>query len=347
MKIIIVGNLGYIGPSVTERLRSTFPNAELIGFDIGYFAHCLSNASSLPELKLNRQIFGDVRLFPEELLKGVDAVIDLAAISNDPMGKQFEEITMDVNYRAAVRLAEMCKRNGVKNFVFASSCSVYGTAGNAPKKEGDELNPLTAYARSKAAAEKDLQPLADESFTVTCFRFATACGCTSRLRLDLVLNDFVAGGMANKRIDILSDGSPWRPLIDTKDMARAFEWGVVRKPERGGPFLVVNAGSNEWNYQIKPLAEAVAAQMPGVGVSVNQDAEPDKRSYQVSFDLYGQLAPDYQPMHDLKETICEMKDHLEAMDFSDSNFRDSQYIRLKSLQGLCDTGLLNGNLEWI
>jgi nucleoside-diphosphate-sugar epimerase len=347
MKILIAGNLGYIGPSLTEQLRGSFPNAELIGFDIGYFAHNLSNAAILPEVRLDQQIFGDIRNFPEELLTDVDAVVDLAAISNDPMGKEFEEVTMEVNYRAAVRLAEMCKRKGVKNFAFASSCSVYGTAGGAPKKEGDELNPLTAYARSKAAAEKELRPLADEDFTVTCFRFATACGFTSRLRLDLVLNDFVAGGMINRHIDILSDGTPWRPLIDTKDMARALEWGVVRTPETGGPFLVVNGGSNEWNFQIRPLAEAVAAQMPGVKVSVNQDAEPDKRTYQINFDLFEQLAPDYQPMYDLKQTICEMRNHLEVMEFHDSNFRDSEYIRLKSLRHLCETGLLNGNLEWI
>jgi nucleoside-diphosphate-sugar epimerase len=347
MKILVAGNLGYIGPSLTEQLRDSFPDAELIGFDIGYFAHSLTDAACLPEVRLDRQVFGDVRKFPEELLDGVDAVVDLAAISNDPMGKQFEDITMDVNYRAAVRLAEMCKRNGVKNFVFASSCSVYGTAGDAPKREEDELNPLTAYARSKAAAEKDLQPLADAGFTVSCFRFATACGFSSRLRLDLVLNDFVAGGMINRHIDILSDGTPWRPLIDTKDMARALEWGVVRKPESGGPFLVANAGSNEWNFQIKPLAEAVAAQMPGVEVSVNRDAEPDKRSYRVNFDLYEQLAPDHQPLYDLKQTICEMRNHLEKMDFRDPDFRNSPYIRLKALRKLCETGLLNNNLEWI
>jgi nucleoside-diphosphate-sugar epimerase len=332
---------------VTKQFRSSFPEAELCGFDIGYYAHCLSNASSIPEKYLNRQIFGDIRSFPEELLEGVDAVVDLAAISNDPMGKQFEEITMEVNYRSAVRLAEMCKRNGVKNFVFASSCSVYGSEGQHAKKETDELNPLTAYARSKIAAERALEPLAGEGFTVTCFRFATACGFSSRLRLDLVLNDFAAGGMVNKHIDILSDGSPWRPLINAKDMARAFEWGVIRKPEQGGDFLTVNAGSNEWNYQIKPLAEAVAAQMPGVGVSVNEDAEPDKRSYQINFDRFRELAPDHQPLYGLEETICDMRDNLEAMGFDDSNFRESQFIRLKTLVRHREQGRLNDNLEWI
>ncbi len=347
MKIIIVGNLGYIGPSVVDRFRATFPGSELVGFDIGYFAHSLSNAACLPEIKLNRQVFGDVRQFPEALLDGADAVVDLAAISNDPMGNEFEEVTMDVNYRAAIRLAEMCKRKGVKNFVYASSCSMYGAASEFPKKENDDLNPLTAYARSKVAAEKDLEALADDRFTVTCLRFATACGFTSRLRLDLVLNDFVAGALVNKEIGILSDGTPWRPMINTKDMARAFEWGVLRRPEQGGTFLAVNTGCNEWNMQVKPLAEAVALQVPGATVSVNPDAVPDKRSYRVNFDLFKKLAPDHQPVWNLEDTICEVKDNLVAMGFNDPDFRQSQFIRLKVLARHRAEGRLNNNLEWI
>jgi nucleoside-diphosphate-sugar epimerase len=347
MRIIIVGNLGYIGPSVSARFRSSFPDAEIIGFDIGYFAHSLSNAAFLPEIKLNRQIFGDIRTFPEDLLQGVDAVVDLAAISNDPMGNRFEEVTMDVNYRAAVRLAEMCKRNGVAKFVYASSCSMYGEASEYPKKEEDELNPLTAYARSKVAAEKALEPLAGDGFTVTCLRFATACGFTSRLRLDLVLNDFVAGALVNKEIGILSDGTPWRPMINTKDMARAFEWGVLRDPENGGGFLAVNTGCNEWNNQIKPLADAVAVQIPGASVSTNPDAPPDRRSYRVNFDRYKQLAPDHQPAWNLEDTISDLKTNLEAMEFNDPDFRQSQFIRLKVLARHMAEGRLNEKLEWI
>ena len=347
MKIIIVGNLGYIGPSVTERFRANFPGAELIGFDIGYFAHSLSNVSCLPEVMLDQQVFGDIRKFPEALLEGVDAVVDLAAISNDPMGKQFEEVTMDVNYRAAVGLAKMCKRNGVKKFVYASSCSMYGEASEYAKKEDDELNPLTAYARSKVAAEKELEPLAGDGFTITCLRFATACGFTGRMRLDLVLNDFVAGALVNNEIGILSDGTPWRPMINTKDMARAFEWGVLRKPEQGGEFVAVNTGCNEWNNQIKPLADAVAAQITGAAVSVNPDAPPDRRSYRVNFDLFKELAPDHQPACDLQSTIAEIKDGLDGMEFNDPNFRESLFIRLKVLARLREQGLLDDNLEWI
>jgi nucleoside-diphosphate-sugar epimerase len=347
MKIIIAGNMGYIGPSVTNQLRKTFPAAQLIGFDIGYFTHCLSNADFLPEVKLNMQVFGDIRKFPEALLEGVDAVVDLAAISNDPMGNKFEEITLDVNYRAAVELAKKAKKAGVKTFVYASSCSMYGAASDYPKKENDELNPLTAYARSKVYAEKELAPLADANFKVTCLRYATACGFSNRMRLDLVLNDFVAGALINKEISILSDGSPWRPMINTKDMARAIEWGIIRKKENGGDFLAVNTGCNEWNNQIKPLADAVAKAIPGCKVTINPEGGPDKRSYMVNFDLYKKLAPDHQPIHDLPTTINELRDNMVAMKFNDPKFRESNYIRLRVLNGLQEKGYLNQQLEWI
>ncbi len=347
MKIIIAGNLGYVGPSVTNQLRTTFPDAELIGFDIGYFTHCLTNPFFSPEAKLNRQVFDDIRKFPEGLLEGVDAVVDLAAISNDPMGNKYEQITLDVNYRAAVNLAKLSKKAGVKSFVYASSCSMYGAASDYPKKEDDELNPLTAYARSKVLAEKELSPLADNNFKITCLRFSTACGFSNRLRLDLVLNDFVAGSLINKEINILSDGTPWRPMINTKDMARAVEWGIIRDKNQGGNFVAVNTGCNEWNNQIKPLAEAVAREIPAVKVTINPDGGPDKRSYRVNFDLFEKLAPNHQPVHDLKSTIEELRDNLLAMKFNDKNFRESQLIRLKVLNRLQENGFLNNNLEWI
>ncbi|MBN1416254.1 MAG: SDR family oxidoreductase [Bacteroidales bacterium] len=346
MKILIAGNLGYIGPSVTNQLRNAYPDAEIIGFDIGYFTHCLSNASYIPEVKLDAQVYGDIRKFPVKLLQGVDVIVDLAAISNDPMSFKYEEITLDINYRAAVKLAKLAKDNGVKSFVYASSCSIYGLADDSERKEGDKLNPLTAYARSKIMAEEELEPLAGDEFTITCHRFATACGWTNRLRLDLVLNDFVAGALVNKVISILSDGTPWRPMINTKDMARAIEWGVSRKPEAGGKFLAVNTGSNQWNNRILALAEAIESVIPGVKITLNPDAPPDKRSYRANFDLFKKLAPDHQPQEDLISTVKEIKDNLIAMNFNDPNFRESMFIRLKVLDYLQKNGMLNGNLEW-
>lgn len=346
MKILITGNMGYVGPGVVSQLRETYPDAELIGFDIAFFAHCLTQPSFLPEGKLNKQLFGDVRNFDPEALNGVHAIVYLAAISNDPMGNRFEEVTMDVNYRSAVKIAKIGKDKGVKSFVFASSCSMYGSADDHAKVETDKLNPLTAYARSKVAAEEELINVADDGFTVTCLRFATACGFSNRLRLDLVLNDFVAGAVSSKRIDILSDGTPWRPLINVLDMARAIDWAVARTPANGGGFLAVNTGSNSWNYQVKELAEAVAEVVNGCKVTVNADAPPDKRSYKVNFDLFKKLAPRHQPVFDLKTSIISLYENLKRMGFNDPHFRESSLIRLKVLNKLQDEYWLDSNLNW-
>lgn len=346
MKILITGNMGYIGPVVTAHLRNTYPEAILIGYDTGYFGVNLTNASTLPESLLKQQFFGDIRKLPEEVLQGVDAVIHLAAISNDPMGKQFEDVTIDINFESSIRTARMAKKAGAKAFVFASSCSIYGAAGDAPKTEQSEVNPLTAYARSKVLTEQDLQSLADDNFTVTCLRFATACGMSPRLRLDLVLNDFVASAVVSGKINILSDGSPWRPLIHVKDMSRAMEWALERRADNGGHFIAVNTGTQTWNYQIKDLAQTVADVIPGTEVSINPVAAPDKRSYLINFNLFASLAPHHQPKITLSEAVTELKENLVAMHFKDEDFRSSHLIRLKALTAFQDSGKLDDQLEW-
>lgn len=347
MKILITGNMGYIGPCLVSHLRACYPGVTLVGLDMGYFASCLTNAETLPECKVDMQYFADVRRISKDALKDVDAIVHLSAISNDPMGKTFEEVTLDVNHRASIELAKKAKEMGVKTFVFTSSCSMYGAAEDSARTEESPLNPLTAYARSKVFTERDLEPLASNGFKVTCLRCSTACGMSNRLRLDLVLNDFVAGAVASKRITILSDGTPWRPLINAKDMARAIDWAIGRDVANGGKFVAVNVGSDEWNYQVKDLAEAVASVMPDIDISINKNAQPDKRSYRVNFDLFKKLAPEHQPIFDLVTTIRELKDGLEAMDFHDGDFRNSRLMRLKVLTHLRENGLLNERLEWI
>jgi nucleoside-diphosphate-sugar epimerase len=165
--------------------------------------------------------------------------------------------------------------------------------------------------------------------------------------LDLVLNDFVAGAVASKRIVILSDGTPWRPLINVKDMARAIDWAISRNGTNGGNFLAVNVGSDGWNYQVKDLARAVADQISGVEVSINKDAQPDKRSYKVNFDLFRKLAPKHQPQVDLTTSVRELKEGLEKISFNNTDFRESNFMRLNTLKQLQSAGLLNDNLEWI
>lgn len=347
MKILITGNMGYIGPTVVKRLKTSYPGATLIGLDMGYFATCLTASHYLPECRVHAQIFSDVRSVDKDILTGVDAVVYLAAISNDPMGASFEAITLEVNHRAAIALAEQARAAGAKSFVFASSCSVYGFAEGGAKTEESEVNPLTAYAKSKVGAEKDLAALASQNFAVTCLRFATACGMSERLRLDLVLNDFVASAVTARKITILSDGTPWRPLIHIRDMARAIDWGVQRKSSAGGEFLSVNVGSDEWNYQVRDLAVAVSKAISNVEISINQNATPDKRSYRVSFEKFRRLAPQYQPEMDLDAAILDLKTGLEKMGFADREFRNSHLIRLNMLKDLKLQGSLSEDLRWI
>jgi nucleoside-diphosphate-sugar epimerase len=344
MKILISGNMGYVGPALVQHLKKALPGVYLAGLDTGYFAKMVTGATLLPEAHLNVQYFGDVRSLPDGVLAGFDAVICLAAISNDPIGNRFEQVTMDINAGAAIELAIRAKAEGVKRFVYASSCSVYGFAEDGAKTETSEVGPLTAYARSKVAAEVGLEPLASDDFIVTCHRFATACGFSERLRLDLVLNDFVAGALTSKKISILSDGTPWRPLINVSDMGVAMEWSATRAAANGGNFLVVNTGSDIWNYQVRELADAVAEILPGTEVTVNPLAPPDKRSYRVDFGLFRQLAPNHQPRHDLKATIAGLVEGLGRMNFADASYRESDLIRLHIISKLLDKGEVDGAL---
>lgn len=346
MKIVITGNMGYVGPWATRQLRARYPDAELAGIDTGFFAHCLTGAAHLPEALLDIQHFADIRRLPPRLLEGADAIVHLAAVSNDPIGHAYEEVTHDVNFTAGIELARLAKAAGARAFVFASSCSVYGPGGDRPRTELSDVQPLTAYARSKVMTEEGLRPLAAADFRVTCLRFATACGMSERLRLDLVLNDFVAAAISTGRITVLSDGTPWRPLIDVRDMARALEWAVARGVDTGGPFLVVNAGSDGWNFQVRDLAEAVARAVPGTQVSINPDAPADKRSYRVDFSLFRKLAPQHQPQANLPSTIEGLRHGLLAMGFSDPDFRNSGWIRLRVLADLQQRGLLTPSLAW-
>lgn len=346
MRIVITGNMGYVGPVLVRHLRACFPDAELVGIDSGLFAHCLS-VDAFPERLLDRQIYADVRDIVPDMLRGADAVVHLAAVSNDPMGSRFEAVTEAINWRASARVAEMAAALGVGHFVFASSCSIYGFAEGGPRSERDALNPLTAYARSKIETERALQAQPHAGMVTTALRFATACGFSDRTRLDLVLNDFVASAMATGRVDILSDGTPWRPLIHVADMARAIEWAIARDAADGGHYLAVNAGADGWNHQVGELARGVADAIEGVEISVNMEAPPDRRSYRVDFSLFRSLAPRHQPRIDLATAIGGLRAGLAAAGFDDAQFRArSPWVRLRALDAHIRAGRLGEDLRW-
>lgn len=346
MRVLITGNMGYVGPVVVAHLRSTFPDADLIGYDTALFGAQIVTDEPLPERYLSRQVFGDVRELPAALLEGVGAVVHLSAISNDPMGNRFETATESINYAASVRMAEIARAEGVRHFVFASSCSVYGTADGSARREGDPLNPLTAYARSKIETEQALQNADPGDMTITCLRFATACGMSPRLRLDLVLNDFVAAALTTGEVKVLSDGTPWRPLIDVADMARAIEWAIGRDPSAGGRFLTINTGADRQNYQVSELARTVAQAVPGTTVSINREAPPDRRSYRVDFGLYRELAPAHQPQVSLAASVRQLHAGLRGARALSADFRHSDAMRLYTLERHIKAGRLDFDIRW-
>ena len=333
MNVLITGNMGYIGPVVVRHLRRTIPDVRIYGYDKGFFGHCLTDAAVLPENDCDVQYSGDVRVFPDEILKQVDAVVMLAAISNDPMGASFEQVTDQINHLACADIARRAVARGVKRVVFASSCSMYGYAEGGARKETDELNPLTAYAHSKVATERALAALDPGNAILTSLRFSTACGMSPRLRLDLVLNDFVACAIASQEITVLSDGTPWRPLIDVKDMARSIEWALTRDPTEAGDTWPSTWGRTAgttrcaiWRRRSRPRCLAprsastprrlpTSAPIASILSSTADRAQPSTPSVAAAVDR-------------------RLKLGMEQMGFNDPNFRSSQFMRLKVLERL-------------
>lgn len=343
MNVLITGNLGYVGPVLAKTLKAV-PNTCLLGLDNAYFSSCVTESGGLSDRLFDLQYYRDIRDVRIEDFRGVDAVVHLAAISNDPMGNHYTLQTCEINYGATIKAAMLAKAAGVSRFIFASSCSVYGFSESGVCDESSSVNPLTEYARTKVLSERFLEGLADEHFQVTCFRFATACGASSRLRLDLVLNDFVASAVTKGKIEILSDGTPWRPLIDVKNMALAVKWAISDSDPV--PYQLLNAGSGSWNFQVRELAAIVAEEVSGTEVCVNPEGQPDKRSYKVNFDAFAQKTGIAIPREDVRRTVNELKNSLVAIGFADENFRQSQYMRLNVLKKHENENLLDSSLRW-
>lgn len=343
MNVLITGNLGYVGPVLAKALR-TLPNIRLLGLDNAYFASCITDPDGAVERLFDLQYYRDIRDICIDDFQGVDAVVHLAAISNDPMGNYYTLPTCEINYGATVKTAMLAKAAGVAKFIFASSCSVYGFSESGVCDESSPVNPLTEYARTKVLSERFLESLANEHFQVTCFRFATACGASPRLRLDLVLNDFVASAITTGKIEILSDGTPWRPLIDVKNMASAIKWALT--VPHSVPYQLLNAGSDSWNFQIKELAATVAEGILGTKVCINPEGQPDKRSYKVNFDAFVEKTGIDIPQTEIRRTIDELAESLRKRGFADSDFRKSQYMRLNVLKKNEDDELLDSSLRW-
>lgn len=344
MRTLITGNMGYIGSFLVPFLRERQPSSTLYGLDIGLFKNELSILGAAPEQYLTQQYDMDIRDADMTIPKG-DVCIHLAAVSNDPMGNSFDLATDQINFEGTVNMAMHAKAAGYKVFIMASSCSVYGFSDGKSVNEESPVNPLTAYARTKYEAEQAISRLADDDFHVVCLRFSTACGFSPRLRLDLVLNDFVANAFVKQRIDILSDGTAWRPLISVEDMSRAFEWAALNY-EKLPPFEVFNVGSESWNYTIRDLAYEVKNCMPGCVVDIQGKSNPDNRSYRVNFEKFQRRAPEVLPSSPIQKTIRDLKNGLEDFDFQDPNFRDSRFMRLNVLNDYLYQDKIDPLLSW-
>jgi nucleoside-diphosphate-sugar epimerase len=340
VRVLVTGHNGYIGSVLVPILEQA--GHDVVGLDSDLFEPCLFG--EIGHRVESRQV--DVRDVESEHCAGFDAVIHLAAVCNDPVGNLNPQATYDINHLASVRVAEKAKAAGVERFIFASSCSLYGKgADDAMLDESAEFAPVTAYGRSKVLAEQDIAKLADDTFSPTYMRNATAFGASPRLRADIVVNNLVGYAVTTGEILIQSDGTPWRPLVHIRDISSAM-LAALHAPREVVHNEAFNVGANSENYRIRAIAEIVAQVVPGAQATFAEGGGPDKRSYQVDCSKIARVLPEFQPEWTVRRGAEELYEAYVRNGLTFDEFTGTRYLRINRVRELQEAGRLDDDLRW-